>query len=115
MSDPHRIRLQAAWDAATGRTTWTRPFGRPTGVGPADRIWLVIERAAPCAVALNGRALPPVTAGADAWRHDVTAALRDRNELRLEFPGLSGDGIAAGRVPLPERLGLVALEIDVAG
>ena len=112
MSEPHRIRLQAAWDVAAGGTTWTRSFGKPTGVGPGDRVWLVVERPAACAAALNGRPLPPVADRAAAWRHDVTADLRDRNELRLELHEPPGPVTAAVRVPLPEPVGLVALEIE---
>jgi hypothetical protein len=112
MNDAHRIRLQAAWDVDAGGTTWTRSFGRPTGVGPGDRIWLVIERPADCAATLNGLPLPPVSAGASVWRADVTTSLRDRNELRLVLGSarLARDGRA--RVPLPDAVGRVAIEVD---
>ena len=112
MSGSHRIRLQAAWDVDADGTAWTRSFGSPTGVGPRDRIWLVIERPMPCSVALNGLPLPAVTAGAEAWRHDVTADLQDRNELRLEVAAAASAGAAAVRVSLPETVGRVALEIE---
>lgn len=112
MSDTHRIRLQAAWDVAAGGAVWTRSFGRPTGVGPGDRVWLVIERPAACSAALNGGALPAVGVGAGPWRHDVTADLRDRNELRLEVRWPWEPAPTAVRVALPETLGRVALEIE---
>ena len=112
MSGAHRISLQAAWDAVAGGASWVRSFGRPTGVAVADRIWLVIERPAACTVLLNGRHLPPIGGGLGAWRHDVTAALRPRNELRLEFAGRTA--IEPGRAALPESLGSVALEIEPA-
>ena len=115
MSVTHRIRLRAAWEVTADGTAWMRSFGRPTGVGVGDRLWLVIERPAACKALLNGRPLPPVPAGAKAWRHDVTADLRERNELRLQFvvpAGRVGDG---GRVPLPESLGEVLVEIEAGG
>lgn len=111
MSGPHRIRLQAAWRVDAGGVVWIRSFGKPTGVGPGGRIWLVIERPAACAAALNGRILPAVAGGTAAWRHDVTADLRERNELRLEVA--TGERVRAGgaHLLLPETLGAVALEI----
>ncbi len=88
-----------------------RSFGRPTGIGPEDRIWLVIERAAACVVALNGRVLAAASAGDGPWRHDVTTALQERNELQLTFNAARADA-AAGRGPLPEWLGVVTLIIE---
>lgn len=112
MSRPHRIGLQAAWHAEAGGAAWTRSFGRPTGIDPGDRVWLVIERPAACAALLNGWLLPPIAAGVAAWRHDVTADLLHRNELRLDVPGGVVPVASSGRTPLPESLGTVALEIE---
>jgi hypothetical protein len=114
MAHVHRIRLQAAWEGCPRGTTWTRSFGRPSGVGPGDRVWLVVERPAACTVALNGRDLPAVIPGAAVWRHHVTADLLERNEVRLA----AGSAVAvpaAGRQPLPESLGIVTLEIESEG
>lgn len=111
MNEVHRIRLQAAWHATAGGAVWSRSFGMPTGVGAGDRIWLEIARPAACAAALNGRTLPPVVAGAAFWRHDVTADLRERNDLRLEFVVALPDRAAAERESLPEAGGGVALVI----
>ncbi|MFM9024374.1 MAG: hypothetical protein ACKON7_03365 [Planctomycetaceae bacterium] len=110
MTAPHRIRLQSAWHATADGAVWSRSFGMPTGVNAGDRIWLEITRPAAGAAVLNGRPLPPVVAGAAAWRHDVTADLRDRNELRLEFVAAL-PARAADREPLPEAAGGVALVI----
>jgi len=115
MSSAHRIRLQAAWRVTAGGAVWIRPFGRPTGVGPEARIRLVIDRPSPCAATLNGRSLPDVGGGSAPWRHDVSGELRDRNELRLEFAAVVHARADADRVPLPEALGTVALEISDAG
>ena len=112
MGDTHRIRLQAAWDVAAGGTTWTRSFGRPTGVGPGERVWLVIERPAAGAAALDGRPLAAVGVGDGPWRHALTGDPRERHELRLEFTAPPGPVAAGARVPLPEAAGLVWLEIE---
>lgn len=114
MSGPHRIRLQAAWTGADSSPVWTRSFGSPTGVEAGDRVWLVIERPVACEATLNGRPLPAVVAGHAAWRHEVTAELLSRNELRLVFAGPT-TGASADRAPLPESLGLVSLEIESQG
>lgn len=114
MAHVHHIRLQAAWDRCPHGASWTRSFGRPSGVGPDDRVWLVVERPAARAVVLNGRELAIVSAGAAAWRHHVTADLRERNELRLDVAPPVAVG-AAGRQPLPESLGIVRLEIESGG
>lgn len=114
MARVHRIRLQAAWDRCPRGATWTRSFGRPSGVGPEDRVWLVVERPAACALMLNGRELPAVFPGTASWRHHVTADLRERNELRLDA-GTTVAVAAAGRQPLPESLGIVRLEVESGG
>lgn len=112
MNGRHRIRLQSAWNVAAGGAVWTRSFGRPAGVGPADRIWLVIEEAAACSAVLNDLPLPPVAGGGGAWRHDVTAALESRNDLRFELREPQAPVANGTRPPLPESVGLVALEIE---
>jgi hypothetical protein len=42
VSKIHRIDLTNAWEPA-GPHTWIRRFGRPSGLGPEDRVWLVLE------------------------------------------------------------------------
>ena len=115
---PHVINLSTAWeppDPATGGIAWTRRFGMPAGVEPGDRVWLVIEPAMDCALALGGEPLPPVVAGRP-WRHDVTGRLGPRNELLLEPAATSADEparpAAHGRRPLPAAVGSVRLEIE---
>jgi len=124
----HVIHLGAAWEppdpAADGGVVWTRRFGRPTGLGPDDRVVLVIERSAivrsaiAAELAVNTVRLPPLAAGVERWSHDVTSLLRDRNELVLVLSAAAdgdanGDTARAshGRCPLPATLGTVALEI----
>ncbi len=111
MSRGHVIRLHAAWDppAAVG-LPWRRSFGRPGGLAAADQVWLVLDRPAACALELNGVRLEPV-AEAPRWEADVTALLRDRNELAATFAGAAAGLTGGGRQPLPEACGRPALEI----
>ena len=88
----HTIRLRDPWDAspqADGTVRFTRHFNRPTGLETGDRVWLVIEGAAPFSVSLNGHPvgqasrLPPPAA--DPARYEITALLQPRNKLEIEL------------------------------
>lgn len=121
----HRIGLSAAWEVTRDaeQPAWVRRFGQPGGLGPSDRVFLVVE--SPSLVArlvLNGTTLadppaattPPGQATRSEW--DVTPLLRGRNELAVvpaSAPGAAGRH-AAGRRPLPPPLGTVAIEIESA-
>ncbi|NBX55302.1 MAG: hypothetical protein EBT70_09620 [Betaproteobacteria bacterium] len=118
----HVIRLGAAWEPPTaaggGGSAWVRRFGRPSGLQAGDRVLLVWERAAVMhdvpAGTLNGTPLPGNAAGASRWEHDVTALLRDRNELRLEVPRpepVCETAAPHGRADLPAAWGSLALVI----
>jgi len=113
----HSIHLGAAWESPRDDsvTAWLRRFGRPTGLAPSDRVLLVCEGAQPAAawrrLLLNGHDLPPPAADPGRWEHDVTAILRDRNELALE-PAAGGPVGNAARGPLPAAWGRFTLEID---
>ena len=106
----HVIRLRGPWEyrpsasgsrpAETdglpppGRVAYHRRFGRPTGLGSADRVELVIDRVdALGSVQLNGESLGEIPAGGQAWRCDVTTRLTRRNELivEVELPHVSDD------------------------
>ncbi len=115
MSGVHRINLATAWlPPEAGSTAWLRRFGRPDGLEPPTRVWLVHEGGPAARLTLNGAALPA------GDRHDVTKALATRNELVLEplipLPAaeaaadLAGQP-AHGRRPLDPRLGRLYLEI----
>jgi hypothetical protein len=113
MSGVHRINLSTAWrPPAAGSATWVRRFGRPAGLEPSKRVWLVFDGDAAARLILNGNLLPA------GDRHDVTTALAKRNELQLEPQALTPvakDGAAGqpahGRRPLDPRLGRLHLEI----
>ena len=115
MSGSHSIHLGNAWEFEPGdaghASEWVRRFGRPTGLGGMDAVWLVIEAAAAASVTLNGAALPATEAGA-AYRVNVAALLRERNLLVL-VPRLAVATAAPhpARGPLPAVLGRVSLEI----
>jgi hypothetical protein len=88
----HRIRLRKPWDAEViaEAVCWRRRFGRPTGLGAADRLWIVVENL-PLAgsIELNGALLGAIGGAAASGRFEVTGRLDARNELllRLQIPG----------------------------
>jgi hypothetical protein len=123
MSERHLINLSTAWmppDPGSGRPAWIRRFGMPAGIGPGDRIWLVVQSPGGCGLTLAGETLPPVAAG-ERWRHDVTAKLAARNELQLAAAAGATATMPAvpipvhGRCDLPADVGRVVLEIEPAG
>jgi len=82
-----RADLSTDWTATfrqgVGRLRLIRRFGRPSGLPPGEVVWLAIERLGNrLDVFLNGRSHgcldPPI-------RLDVTGALFERNELRIEL------------------------------
>jgi len=107
----HTIDLTNAWEPpAAGSRAWVRRFGRPSGVEPGGRVWLVMDVPPPAGASLNGVALPALPEAAP-WRFDVTPRLGQRNELVLP---LDAGGSDMRRAPLPALRGGVRLEIDVA-
>lgn len=111
-AETHSINLAAAWEPAAAGAVWRRQFGRPSGIEPDGVVRLVFTAPAGAAITLNGAALPPLRGGSSRWCHDVTALLRDRNEIVLTADAaVAPDGAVPGRVALPETLGRPALEI----
>jgi hypothetical protein len=96
----------------------TRRFGCPTGLTPADRVWLVCEspdtrpgdEALSHDIRLNGASLPALVGGGRR-RAEVTLLLESRNELVVVG---SGVGPWDGRRRLPDQMGRVWLEIEAA-
>ena len=108
----HAINLSAAWETDGGGTVWRRAFGRPDGLGPGDRVRLVIASPGDAAVVVNGAPLPPLLRRSASWSHDVTSLLGGRNVLTLTLAAAAPGPAAAGaRASLPESLGRPALEI----
>lgn len=107
----HSINLAAAWEPQDGTGIWRRNFGRPSGVGPGDRVRLVVEAPGDAAIAVNGSPLPALRSGQARWSHDVTGLLEERNVLALTIAAPSAAVTSPGRTSLPERLGRPALEI----
>lgn len=123
----HAIRLGSAWDppgvvppSMDERVRWARRFGRPGGLEPDDRVLLVVtESATGAEIAVNGVCLPPLllpphVAVAARWSHDITPLLRDRNDIVVAVPAtVGGDPVCDthGRSPLPQAIGMIALEI----
>ena len=89
----HRIRLRKPWgsEVIAGAICWRRRFGRPTGLGAADRLWIVVENLPQAgSVELNGVLLGALGARAACGRFEVTGRLDARNELLLRLQ-TSGD------------------------
>ena len=107
----HSINLATAWEPQDGSGVWRRNFGRPSGVGPGDRVRLVVDAPGDAAIAVNGSPLPPLQSGQPHWSHDVTSLLGERNVLALTIAAPSSAVASPGRTSLPERLGRPALEI----
>ncbi len=119
MIQRHAINLSTAWEPpGDGSRAWVRRFGRPSGVKPGDRVWLVHEGGCGESLVFNG-----VHLGGRNARHDVTALLHDRNELLLtpaegaaikaDAPqGGSSPALSHGRRPLDPRHGQFHLEIE---
>jgi hypothetical protein len=117
MADRHSINLSTAW--CPQARAWVRRFGRPEGIEPGNVLWLVVESAVGCRLDLNAVPLSAVEPGG-VLRHEVTGQLSPRNELRVS-PLDSGAAWPAGepvppsphgRLPLPEAIARVRLEIE---
>lgn len=88
---------------------YQRSFNRPTGLGPDDTIWILIEsyRAQSIEVRLNDHPLDQTEHTADgSVRVNVTNHLAPSNRLELQ---LTADAIQPGLLD-----GLVSLQIDSA-
>lgn len=95
----HRIRLRQPWESqATPRgTRWQRRFNRPTGIGPTQRVWILVQGVeAIGTAALNGKAIGTLSGHTDTPTvFDVTDLLEPHNrlELELEATGPLGPGL----------------------
>lgn len=85
---PHRIRLRKPWQGrpAPGGVDWRRPFNRPTGLGPAERVWVAVQGLESLGtVELNGHQLGRLAGDRSLQRFEATAALELHNELLLRL------------------------------
>ena len=85
----HRIRLRKPWgsEGIGGAICWRRRFGCPTGLGTADRVWIVVENLPQAeSIELNGVLLGALGGAAACARFEVTGRLDARNELLLRLP-----------------------------
>jgi hypothetical protein len=109
--EPYRIRLRGPWEVTlierdgtaeplrfayipaewrelfgdrAGTGVFRRRFNRPTGLGPADEIWIVLT-SVPGEVKfeINGRALSSCALTAERRAYDVTAELQEHNLIEV--------------------------------
>jgi hypothetical protein len=119
--DTHIIRLRGPWErdaVAVNRMRCTRRFGLPTNLGPAEQVWVVVERCnSSGAATLNGARLGTIAPNAGKIEFDVTQLLAARNVLEIEIELPPDEPVAArpdssGRQQSPARpIGEVRLEI----
>lgn len=114
----HAIHLGTAWEQPTAATpAWVRRFGRPAGVGDADRLLLVCEGVdAPGAwraATLNTRPLDWAEVGSSTLECDVTGLVLTRNLLLVPVAAdeLADRGQPASRISTPEGWGRLSLVI----
>lgn len=87
--EARRIEMPATWGtilalAQESPVRLVRRFGQPTGIGPEDRLNLVIESAGcACRVELNEKHLGDIAFAESSSSFDVTALLAPRNELAI--------------------------------
>jgi hypothetical protein len=81
--------MPADWSATLGHdfvgvVRYGRNFQRPTGLGPGERVWLVVEPPRSTAtVRLAGRDLGTVSHGDPPARFNITPLLADHNALEI--------------------------------
>jgi len=65
---------------------WRRWFGRPSGLGAGQTVWLCVEGlSSGGSVALNGAPLGRLPTPGTSGRYDVTSRLLARNELAIHL------------------------------
>jgi hypothetical protein len=109
LSSRGRMPLPARWADAglsgfSGRVRFTRKFGYPGQIDADERVWLTCAGLADHAdVSLNGAALAHDQEGGQPFEFDVTALLRQRNELTIDVTGSADSGGLWGEVALEIR------------
>jgi hypothetical protein len=124
---PHRMRLLGPWECeppagpprrvtvpcrlaecgltgCRGRVRFRRRFGYPGRIDADERVWLTFEEVRGAAeVWLNGQLLGRHADGAGSFEHEVTALLRQRNELLVDLQASDDLAGLAGEVAMEVR------------
>jgi beta-galactosidase/beta-glucuronidase len=106
---PGRVTMPTNWGATLGpdfrgRVEYRRRFGCPTGITPAERVWLVCDSAeATVTFSLNGETLGSTQETDSSAEFDVSDRLRERNELLAVVESSSTPGGLTGEVRLEIR------------
>lgn len=81
----HRIRLRHPWscESQAEGVLWRRRFNRPTGLGPNDRVFVVLEGGGQGVLGLNEESLGRLGGCDEPQAFEVTDRLRPSNELAL--------------------------------
>ncbi len=95
--------FEAGWLGFCGKVRYIRNFGAPTGLGPEDQLWLVIE---PCSgnllLQLNGSALAPLKKD-EKTCYDISKIIKNRNQLIIDLTGDNNHCGLTGEVRLEIR------------
>jgi hypothetical protein len=88
----------------TGRVRFRRRFGYPGRIDAYERVWLSFDDVAgSCAISLNGQTLGCRGEGDGPFEFEITALLKERNELVLLLDAPDGQGGLSGEVALEIR------------
>jgi hypothetical protein len=104
-----RVLMPCRWGAAglhefAGRVRFVRRFGYPGRLDAHERVWLTFEGVDQSAqVTLNGQHLGNHVGAQEPFEFEVTALLRERNELIVDVEAPRGDGGLWGEVAMEVR------------
>jgi len=97
----HRIRLRKPWyrEVTAQGFLWRRKFGRPTGIGAAETVWICFEGLpSGCELTLNAEPLGVSPNSEHRTEFNLTGILLARNEVEIRLPG---DGTTAAGTESP--------------
>ncbi len=97
----HRIRLRKPWcrEVIGQEVSWRRKFGRPTGIGPAETVWICFEGLpSGCELAVNAEPLGVFTDPQSRTEFDLTGRLLARNEVEIRL-SKNGTSIVGSSAP----------------
>jgi hypothetical protein len=106
---PLRMKMPCHWDEGglpgfVGRVRFRRRFGYPGRIDAHERVWLTFAAVAGSSeVRLNGTFLGEGAADHCPFEFEVTALLRERNELVVEVESATEPGGLCGAVALEVR------------